>query len=70
MFHAIKTDYLAENGACGGAVGWGTALRHKVAGLISDSVSGKIFHRHNSSGCSIALTSTQSLTQKSTRGNG
>jgi len=61
MFHSIKTDYLAENGACGGAVGWGTALRRKVAGLISDSVTGNIFRIHNPS-----LKSTQSLTQEST----
>jgi hypothetical protein len=46
-------------------------LRHcstnwKVAGSISDGVNG-IFHRHNHSGRTIALGSTQPLTETSTR---
>jgi hypothetical protein len=50
---------------------WRSWLRHcatswKVAGLIPDSVIG-IFHWHNPSGCTMALRSTQPLTEMSTR---
>jgi hypothetical protein len=47
------------------------SLRHcattrKVAGSIPDGVIG-IFHRHNPSGRTMALGSTQALTEMSTR---
>ena len=50
---------------------WGSWLRHcatsrKVAGLIPDGVIG-IFHWHNPSGRTMALWSTQPLTEMSTR---
>jgi hypothetical protein len=54
---------------------WGTQwLRHcatnrKDAGSISDGVTG-FFHWHNPPGCTIALGSTQPLTEMSTRGKG
>jgi hypothetical protein len=38
----------------------------KVAGSIPDGVTG-IFHRHNPSGLTMALASTQPLTEMSTR---
>jgi hypothetical protein len=46
-------------------------LRHcatnlKVAGSIPDAITG-IFHRHNPSGCTMALGLTQPLTEMSTR---
>ena len=50
----------------GGAVGWGTcATSQKVAGSIPDGVIG-IFHWHNPSGRTMALGSTQPLTEMST----
>jgi hypothetical protein len=45
----------------GGAVGWGTALHS-----IPDGVSG-FFHWHNPVGRTMALGSTQPLTEMSTR---
>ena len=50
---------------------WRSSLRHcatsrKVAGSIPDGVTG-IFHWHNPSGRSLALGSTQPLTEMSTR---
>jgi hypothetical protein len=59
-------------------MGWCSWLRHcvmsrKVAGSIPDGVIG-IIHWHNPSGCTVALESTQPLTEMSTRdifwGNG
>ena len=47
----------------GGAVGWGPTLQ---AGSIPDVVIG-IFHWHNPSGRTMALGSTQPLTEMSTR---
>ena len=56
-----------RRGARGGAVGWGTALQsRKVAGSIPDGAIG-IFHWHNPSGRTMALGSTQPLTEMSTR---
>jgi len=49
--------------ARGGAVGWGTALQ---TGSIPDVVT-EIFHRHNPSGRTMTLRSTQRLTEMSTR---
>jgi hypothetical protein len=47
--------------------GWGTALQtEKVACSILDGVIG-IFHWHNPSGHTLALGSTQALTEVSTR---
>jgi hypothetical protein len=50
---------------------WRSWLRHcatirKVAGSISDGIIG-FFHCHNPSGRTMALGSTQSLTEMSTR---
>jgi len=42
------------------------ATRQKVAGSVSDSVTG-IFHRHYPSGRTMALGSTQPVTEMSTR---
>jgi len=42
------------------------ALRYKAASSIPHGIIG-IYHWHNTSGCSIALGSTQSLTEMSTR---
>ena len=54
-------------GARDGAVGWGTALQAgKVAGSIPDGAI-EIFHGHNPSGRTMALGSTQPLTEMSTR---
>jgi hypothetical protein len=52
-------------GAHGGAVGWGTT-NHKVAGSIPDGVFG-IFHLYNPSVRTVALGSTQHLTETSAR---
>jgi len=49
--------------ARGGADGWGTALQ---TDSIPDGVTG-IYHRHNPSGRTMALKSTQRLTELSTR---
>ena len=54
-----------------GGTGWSSWLRHratsrKVAGSIPDGVMG-IFHWHNPSGRTMALGSTQPLTEMSTR---
>jgi len=48
-----------------GAVGWGATSR-KVAGSVPGVVTG-IFHSHNPSGRTMALSSTQHLTEMSTR---
>ena len=54
----------------GGTVGWGAALKNrKVAGSIPNGVI-SIFHWHNPSGRTMALGSTQPLTQMSTRNGG
>jgi len=45
---------------------WVKLLVYKVAGSISDGVTG-IFHWHNPSGRTITLGSTQPLTNMSTR---
>jgi len=50
----------------GGAVGWGTATSLEVADSIPDGVTG-IFHWLNTSGRTMALRLTQSLTEMSTR---
>jgi len=42
------------------------ATNQKVAGSIPDGVIG-IFHCHNPSNCTVALRSTQPLTEMSTR---
>jgi hypothetical protein len=44
----------------------GTRWRRKVSGSILDGVIG-IFHRHNPSGRTMALESTQPLAETSTR---
>jgi hypothetical protein len=42
------------------------AMNWKVVGSIPDGVIG-IFHRHNPSGCTLAMGSTQPLTEMGTR---
>jgi hypothetical protein len=54
-----------------GGMQWRSWLRHcatswKVAGSIPNGVTG-FFHWHNPSGCTLALGSTQPLTEMSTR---
>ena len=50
-----------NTGTYGGAVGWDTAVHTlKVAGSIPNGV---IFHLHNPSSRTVALGSTQSLTE-------
>jgi hypothetical protein len=50
-----------NTGACGGAVGWDIAVQtRKVAGSITNGV---IFHLPNPSSRTMALESTQSLTE-------
>ena len=56
---------------CAGGTRWCSWLRHcarsqKVASSIPDGVTG-IFHWHNPSSCTMALQSTQLLTEISTR---
>jgi hypothetical protein len=63
---ATPVRYHAQQlteGARGGAV---CATSRKVAGSISDGVIG-IFHWHNPSSLTMALGSTQPLTEMSTR---
>jgi hypothetical protein len=43
------------------------ATNEKVAGSIPDGVTGFFFHRHNPSGRTMILGSTQPLTEMSTR---
>jgi len=52
-------------GARGSAVGWGTALQAGRS-RVPDGVIG-FFHWHNSSGRTMALGSTQPLTEMSTK---
>ena len=60
---AYGTEWIGDRG---GAVGWGTALQvRRFAGSIPDGVIG-IFHWHNPSGRTVALESTQPLTEMST----
>ena len=61
-FKSRPTYYLDR----GGAAGWGTATRWKVAGSIPHSVIGT-FHGHNPSGRTMALRSIQPLAEISTR---
>jgi hypothetical protein len=60
----VLLKHSVVKGVGGGAVGWETALQ--VAGSILDGVIG-IFHWHNSSGRTMALGLTQSLTEMSKR---
>jgi len=59
---------LWNNIVKGGAVSWGgpCATSRKVAGSIPDGIIGN-FHRHIPSDCTMALGSTQSPTEMSTR---
>jgi hypothetical protein len=63
--------HLEENSSTGGGMLWCSWLRHcatswKVTGSIPDGVIG-IFHWHHPSGRTVALGSTQPLTEMSTR---
>jgi hypothetical protein len=74
--HLVKLGYLSSGKKivkrrhlCGGTR-WRSCLKHcatnrNVAGSIPDGVSG-IFHRHNRFGRTVALGSTQPLTEMST----
>ena len=56
-----------NTGVRGGTFGWGTALQSRnVTGSITDGVT-EMFHWHNPSGRTMALGSTQPLTEMSTR---
>ena len=62
----IFSTYIFVFGARGGAVGWRTAATsQKVAGSIPEGLIG-IFHLHNPSDRTMALGSTQPLTEMST----
>ena len=54
-----KWHLNCHKGACSGEISWGNALK-------LDGVTG-IFHWHKPSGCTMALGSTQPLTEKSAR---
>jgi hypothetical protein len=68
----LQCNNIGPGGGGGGeGTRWRTSLRHcatsqKVANSIPDGVSG-IFHRHNLSGRTMALRSTQRLTEMITR---
>ena len=59
--------YIISVGVRGGAVGWGTALQAGRSRVRFPMVSLEIFHWHNPSGRTVALGSTQSLTEMNTR---
>ena len=66
----VHLSIILANGQLGGTR-WLSWLRHcpasrKVAGSVSDGVTG-FFHLHNPSGRTMALGSTQPLTEMSTR---
>jgi len=64
----VLYTYLLFHGAGTAIAQWlrCCATKRKVAGSIPDGVIG-IFHRHNPSDCTMALGSTQPLTEMSTR---
>ena len=69
--NALVFKVLVSHKPKTGGTWWRRWLRHcatsqKVAGSIPDGVTG-IFHWHNPSGCTMALGSTQPLTEMSTR---
>ena len=65
-FIVILGLHASALGDRGGAVGWGTALQVRRSRVsIPDGVIG-IFHWHNPSGRTMALGSTQPLTEMST----
>jgi hypothetical protein len=55
------------SGACGGAVGWSTALQVARLRVRFPMLSLEFFHWHKLSGRTMALGSTQPLTEMSTR---
>ena len=59
--------YMFEIGARGGAVGWGTALQARRSRVRFPYDVIGIFHWHKPSGRTMALGSTQPLTEMSTR---
>jgi hypothetical protein len=61
----ITESALKFVGVCGGAFGWGTALQAGKSVSIPDGVG--IFYWHNPSGRTVALGSTQPLTEMRTR---
>jgi hypothetical protein len=63
MCPAIDNPASCGLGAYGSVVGWGTIVQ---AGLIPDEVIG-FFNWPNPSSCTMALRSTQPLTEMSTR---
>jgi hypothetical protein len=65
--YVFNNIYIFRLGARGGVVGWGTTLQTgKVAGSIPNGVTGN-FQWHNPSGRTMALGSTQPVTEMSTR---
>ena len=54
-------------GACSGTVGWGTALQARRL-CVQFPMALEFFHWHNSSSCTLALGSTQPLTEMSMGG--
>jgi len=62
--------YVLEHGVHGSAVGWGTALQAVRSRVRFPMVSLDFFHWRNPSGRTVALGSTQPLTEISTRDKG
>jgi len=64
---SITFIHCAICGARGGAVGWGTALQVGRSRVRFPMVTLDFFHWHNPSGRTMALGSTQPLTEMSSR---
>jgi hypothetical protein len=60
-------QFTILRGACGGAVGWGTALQAGRSRVQFPMVSMGFFHWHNPSGHTLALGLTQPLKEMNTR---
>jgi hypothetical protein len=66
FFDLFFYKYL-QLGARGGAVGWGTEVQTGRSRVRFPMVSVDFFHWHNPVGRTVALGSTQPLTEMSTR---
>jgi hypothetical protein len=74
MFAKLPEDLLRNNKACklnpgarGGAVAWGTTLQTGTSRVRFPMVSLELIPWHKRSGRTVALGSTQPLTEMSTR---
>jgi hypothetical protein len=64
MISILYCNTFVWGHAAGGAVGWGTALQVGGSRVRFPMVSLDFFHWHNPSGCTMALGSTQPLTER------